>query len=169
MAKVINTADAPAPIVGRFRLKHGKHREAGVTHERGSSFDSAKDLAAFDPVKFERLDDRGRPVAAVPAQGEATVLGYQAPGGQVSSGFQTTSGSPEGPVSGLVGAPEIHAKPAVEPQGPRNQQHTKPDLDSMTVEELRALADRENIELRNARSKDEVVNQIRSGERRRAK
>ena len=99
--------------MARYKLNMGKHSDSGVTYQRGQVITTDKDLTKLNALhgvpKFELLPDEntdpalvaaaasrsGQPVEGARAQRDAGAT-TAAPGGQVSSGFQVTSGPEEG-------------------------------------------------------------------------
>lgn len=150
--------------------KDGNVIRAPVTYARGSIVESNIDLAARfnagpNSQKFQKLDDedprgkRGRrksrdedesepEYAPNPEQAAAV-----APGGQVSSGKQATVG---GPGVGQISGP-LQTADAL-----RKQAEELPDLDHMTVEQLREYAEDEEIDLKGLHRKDEMVKAVRT-------
>jgi hypothetical protein len=175
----------------------GSERRENVIVRAPAVVETDKDLVAlFGPGKFERLADgpRGRRGAGAEGGGPQTAAqqmpsGQQAafPGGQVSSGFQQTSGArgDVGPNSGPV--PDDEPPPVAGPLGERPEEMTqqagkpkggkgakppaaakpaaysKEELQGMTVEDLRELAAEEEIPLHGATRKDELVDAIYEG------
>jgi hypothetical protein len=132
---------------------------------KGDIITTDKDLAAlFGADKFQLLSG---------TEGEVFPSQAKFPGGQVSSGFQVSEGAP-----GDTKPPEIRAesaedalrlathqpkheaaKPEAKP-APAKPKHTSADLHNKTVAELRELAEDEEIDLKHAKTKDELVKAI---------
>lgn len=126
------------------------------TYAVGETIVSDDDLVArFGPDKFERIGGgEVQTVAPLPTS--------SAPGGQVSSGFQSATGTPSGTVSGPSPAPE---PPAHTPHahGPHRQQGPhSPELERMSMPQLQALAEQEEVDLKDARSKEAMIRALRA-------
>lgn len=159
------------PVPGRFERKVIKP---------GGIVESDRDLAAAEPSRYEyvsgpsdaaRVRQLERELAeararlaqsavAAPA-GEASVF----PGGQVSSGFQATTGGVPGPLSpedaARLAAQAAEPGKAPEPKG-RDLEAEYGSFEQMTLADLRALAEAEGIHLHGATRKEDVVRTLRS-------
>lgn len=166
-------ADRDRPILDPEGKPTG--RFARKTYKAGDVVESETDLAArLGANKFEKLDeggDRARiaelerqlaearaalPSAAATAPSTAPAA---APGGQVSDGFQRATGSPGGTASGPLPEADFGragvagAAPAGKGDGP--------DFEAMTVAQLKEHAEAEEIDLRGATHKDEIIKRVR--------
>lgn len=115
----------------RFKLKAGSHGSGTgqeiKSYKAGDVIESDQDLAAFDPLKFERLDDAAKATpapAAFPSH---------------SSGQGTAFGA----------MPPLRQHPA--------------DLDKMSVKELQDHAADEEIDLKGASKREDILKVLRAG------
>lgn len=81
-----------------------------------------------------------------------------APGGQVSTGFQASvGGGRSGPM------PPEQAEKALAAQGeatPKTSSYTRGELEDMHVQDLRELAESDEVDLKGATRKDEIIKRI---------
>lgn len=99
-----------------------------------------------------------------------------APGGQVSMGFQATTGGHSGPMAAqdatragaaVPGAEEGEEEPQQAQPSAQHAQHAQQEnLDEMTVADLREKAARDNVSLGQARTKEDIVRALRAGRKR---
>lgn len=182
------------------RTKEPEFRQPSKTYKAGQVVESDDDLVArFGANKFQLLS--GTPKAGGPgikrkaaqaAESPAILSSSNpaiAPGGQVSSGFQQTSGV-ESPLPG--GAKQVSGPLDVEDEGTAaasgadlensgegpgdgedadtgGTEYTRAELEGMTKAELKQLGDDEGIDVNASASKDEMVKAIVRGSRKKAK
>jgi hypothetical protein len=184
----------------RFRLIHGKHQEKAAVldaqgkprlddngnpmreprlYSAGDTFDSESDLVAkFNSpgaIKFELVGSP--PEASVPAVPAYTT---KFPAGQVSGGFQESSGTGATPVGAGTGPAAQSAQaarsgapappPGSPPKGPpvagetlaaRAEREGRP-LDDMTLEELREYAADNEVDLKGHTLKADVLKTMKA-------
>lgn len=160
----------------------GKWRRPSKQFFAGEVVKSTTDLVAkFGPQKFVRVgESRGFVQPGTVSSDNLTTF----PEGQVASGFQGTVGVPEG-VETATGRPQISGQSTKQgadpsqfanPGGvtPKSTAPTNPadiekgysegkGYDSMTVDQLKQVADAEEIELGTATRKDEIIKVLRKG------
>ena len=154
-----------------FRLLGGKHtqsvygsepdpvtgRRPSKTFVKGELVESDDDLVAKLPNKFELVDSskgkKGKPTTpSEPAQTST------APGGQVSTGRQQTTTAPDGTaVSGPVTDP---ARLNVPTTPSKASKPSNAELEKMTVDELKDYAAEEEIDLKGATHKADIIKAI---------
>lgn len=126
------------------------------TFRAGEIVESDRDLVAqFGSEKFQLVDGGTTPLKPAPPQA-ATVF----PGGQVATGRQETTKGPDGR---SISGPE-NMNPAQRAEVNKNQPPVD-DLDHMSVKELQDHAAAEEIDLRGAKNKEDLVKAIRSTRR----
>lgn len=141
-------ADPDSPELTAEQIKAGARRPSR-TYKVGETVESDEDLVAkHGAEKFVFVS--GKPKKPKAAAGAA------APGGQVSSGFQSATGTPEGTVSGLAVDQEADADPDSDADKPND------NLSTMTVKQLRDHAASEEIDLHGATSKEDILATIRA-------
>jgi hypothetical protein len=154
--------ESDADLVAKFGAGHFElvGPEAAGAHARVAQLEA--ELAAL------RARTPGDPASAVSADNPSV-----APGGQVSTGFQHTSGGVPGPLpadqharAGVAGAAERQPQQ----QAPAQQQRaaaprgvSDADLDGMTLAELRTHAAEAGVDLHGAKTRDEALKAVRKG------
>lgn len=153
------------------------------TYKMGEVVESDDDLdLKFGTEKFQRLGERRRKVtpgigpSRTPGDVSPMVSPAVAPGGQVSTGFQQSTTTPEGTtVSGPMVPPDNLSRQEqrqfqqefVETHGEEypTEGDEDDDLSGKTVSDLRKLAGEERIDIHGLVRKDEILTAIREGRR----
>lgn len=122
--------------MARYRLLAGKHAEKGKVYRRGQAFDSDSDLLKLNhpsSFKFELLGDaegtRSQVLTSPPE------IPSFFPGGQVSSGKQSATGTPEGTISGPEAPEEEDDKATQQRQAARERTLTGRPADLAKTED----------------------------------
>jgi hypothetical protein len=148
----------------RFKLLVGQHIETNldgreVTYKAGAEFDSVTDLDMMNapgcPPKFQRLLEH-YPVPQSHTHPSNPPRNAPVPGPKA----QSSSRAPKA----RAGAPHSQgAIPVVPVAGsPPSVSGTNDGLDTLTVSELQKVAQEEEIELKGANSKEEILAAIRA-------
>lgn len=148
-------ADPKAPDLTPEQVKAGAKKPSRV-YNQGDTVVSDEDLVAkHGAAKFSFLDGS-------PEKAKATAGASVAPSGQVSSGFQTTTGTPEGgSVSGLADESEVTAKaPEDADEDDSDSEVENVNLSSLTIAQLKALAHDKGILLHGANNRTEIIKAI---------
>jgi hypothetical protein len=173
-------ADKSKPRLGADGKPTGRYESRVIT--KGGTFESDVDLGAREPTRYRTIGgdvtDANARIAELEKQlaeerakrataSTATSADNPAvaPGGQVSSGFQKTSGAGQSTAmtaeaaahGGNVSAPDQEGHPV------RGGLHAEkePEYDAMTADELRAHAKERHIELHGAKTKDDLIKAVR--------
>lgn len=135
-----------------FRLLEGRHNQGGVTYKKGDKFYSNYDLRKLNgpgaSKKFELISKpkASQPVAAPLSQAQAIRPKLVQP--QVVEPVEEVE-------------PEEEMEPVEEAEEAAPESEEEDDLESLTVEELKDLAEAEEIDLNGARLKADIIAAIR--------
>jgi len=150
--------DPDSPELTPEQIKVGAKRPSR-TYPEGSTIESDEDLAAkHGAAKFVLLSGTPKKVKGPKVEASA------APGGQVSTGFQSATGTPQGTISGPALDKEVEgdakAETAEKGSPPKTREEVEASLQRMNVQQLRNLAQQEGIDLHGKNTKAEIVNHI---------
>jgi hypothetical protein len=176
------------PVMVRGADRKLRKRYPAKTYSKGEEFDSPIDLVKrFGPEKFEYVDSprkrKGSPGLSgeneeVVEASEKTLEDFSergqthAPHGQVSTGFQATSGGTPGPLSPekahlvpsdeqveslTVGEPKRQSGLKEQKGAKTQKEFAREDLKKMPKKELEELAAENEIDIEGAHTKDEII------------